>query len=80
MSAVKREIGQLLAGRVADLPDEITRDWVCGCFAEDIRVQDGVPVAFTGLLGFHDPCEPHRDEREIAVAHLILGSGEGGAC
>lgn len=77
---VRAEIGRLLADRVEDLPDEITREFCCGCFPEDMRIHEGVIWAYRRDISFHSPFEQHPPEGEIAARHFIGGLGEGGAC
>lgn len=81
MSSAKREIGRLLTDRLSELPEDIdTREFICGCFREDLRSHDGIVWAYTRLLGFHDPRVEHPSEGEIAARAFIGGLGEGGAC
>lgn len=77
----RAEIGAYLAERVEDLPDEITREFCCGCMPEDLRIHEGLVWAYDRRFGgFHSPFEPHMDEQELAARYLITGLGEGGAC
>lgn len=75
----KREVGELLAGQVENLPESVQDALVCGCFAEDIDVMDGVTWAYTRGLGFHDPTVPHKvSDDQLRAVRLLFTGTEGG--
>lgn len=75
---VQRDVGELLAAQLDSLPDNITDQFVCGCFAEDLRFHEGVWWAYDRRFGgFHSPFEPHPTDEELAVRYLLTADGDG---